>query len=349
MPAGSGGRSNPAGIIGGVRSNPFDAVLIVAFGGPLGPDDVRPFLANVLRGRRVAPARVEEVAHHYELFGGVSPLTALTNAQAEGLRASLRARGCILPVYVGMRNWHPYLAETLAEMSRAGIRRAIGFIAAPHRSYSSCTQYRENVRDARAAVAQAGLRDVEVTYVGDWHTHPGFIAASSDQVVQALRQLPADRQAGATLVFTAHSIPAAMAARYPYEQQYHATADLIAAEVRTRTGFPLPYSAVYQSRSGRPEDPWLGPDVCEFLKDARQRLQAVVVCPAGFLCDHIEVLYDLDTEAAQVAKDLGLPLARASTVNDHPAFTAMMAEVVLSTIARYADARPLQLIAAADR
>lgn len=328
-------------------TNPFDAVLVVAFGGPGGPEDVRPFLDNVLRGRRVSPARVEEVAHHYDLFGGISPLTALTTAQAEGLRQHLRLRGCPLPVYVGMRNWHPFVAETMAEMSRAGISRAVGFIAAPHRSYSSCAQYRENVRDARTAVVQAGLRDIDVTYVGDWHTHPDFVEASADRVVRALRELPEVLQPRATLVFTAHSIPGSMAARYPYEHQYRESADLIAQEVRTRTGFDLPQATVYQSRSGRPEDPWLGPDICEYLKSERARLDAVVVCPAGFLCDHIEVLYDLDVEAAQVAQSLDLPFVRAQTVNDHPAFTAMMADVVLEAIAPYRGGVPLPLIGGA--
>lgn len=324
---------------------PFDAVLVVAFGGPLGPDDVRPFLGNVLRGRRVAPERVEEVAHHYELFGGVSPLTALTRAQAAGLQARLYARGLGLRVYVGMRNWHPFLADTLAAMSRDGVRRAVGFLAAAHRSYSSCTQYRENVRDARAEVARAGLSDVDITYVGDWHLHPGFIDSNADRVEAALRTLPRDLAARARLVFTAHSIPDSMARRYPYAEQYRATAGQVAERVRMRTGLDLPHDSVYQSRSGRPEDPWLGPDVCDYLRAAkREGVEAVVLCPAGFICDHIEVLYDLDTEAAAVCREIGLPMARAGTVNDHPAFLDMMADVVVETIERYAGGVPLPLV-----
>ena len=329
-----------------MTDHPFDAVLVVAFGGPQGPDDVRPFLANVLRGRRVSPERVEEVAHHYELFGGVSPLPALTRAQADGLAERLRAGGHDLPVYVGMRNWHPFLADTLQEMARAGIRRAIGFIAAAHRSYSSCTQYRENVLDARATLAAAGLPDVEVTYVGDWHMHPGFITAAADHVCQAIDELPADLRAKARLVFTAHSIPSSMAAKYPYQAQYEASARLVAEDVRRRTGFELPLAAVYQSRSGRPEDPWLGPDIGEYLRDEhRSGLEAAVLCPVGFLCDHIEVLYDLDVEAAAICREIGLPMARARSVNDHPAFLDLMADVVLATERRYAHARPLPLIA----
>ena len=318
---------------------------MIAFGGPLALQDVRPFLANVLRGRRVTPERVEEVAHHYELFGGVSPLTVLTQAQADGLRDRLRARGDELPVYVGMRNWHPFLADTLAEMSRAGVRRAVGFIAAPHRSYSSCTQYRENVDEARAALRRAGLADVEVTYVEDWHAHTGFIDASTEQVVLALETLQGMLRTNATLVFTAHSIPVSMAQRYPYEQQYHASAAMIAARARQRTGLALPHMTVYQSRSGRPEDPWLGPDVCDYLREARAAgIESAVICPAGFICDHIEVLYDLDTEAVSVAREIGLTLVRARTVNDHPIFLDMMGDVVVRTLRRYADARPLPLV-----
>ena len=328
-----------------MRSLPFDAILVIAFGGPEGPDDVRPFLENVLRGRRVAPERVEEVAHHYELFGGVSPLTSLTIRQAEGMRDRLRARGLDLPVYVGMRNWRPFLADTLAQMSRDGVRRAVGFIAAPHRSYSSCTQYRENVRDARAAVRAAGLTDVEITYVEDWHAHPAFVDASTRQVQSAIDELPREVREDAALVFTAHSIPSSMAARYPYQHQFEESASLIAALARERTGLPLPHAAVYQSRSGRPEDPWLGPDICDHLRAARASgTEAVVVCPAGFVCDHIEVLYDLDTEAAAVGREIGLTMARAKTVNDHPQFVEMMADVVERTLRRYASARPLQLV-----
>ncbi len=318
---------------------------MVAFGGPLGPADIRPFLANVLRGRRVAPERVEEVAHHYELFGGVSPLTALTRAQAAGLEAGLSAAGTPLPVYVGMRNWHPFLADTLAEMSRAGVRRAIGFIAAPHRSYSSCTQYKENVRDARAAVQAAGLRDVEVTFVGDWYDHTGFIEAAADHVEAAIASLPSSLRGRAPLVCTAHSIPVSMAERYPYREQFEASARLVADRVRQRTGLALPLETVYQSRSGRPEDPWLGPDICDFLREGRTTgLEAAVVCPLGFVCDHIEVLYDLDTEAAAVSQEIGLTMVRARGVNDDPAFLAMMTDVVLGTFRRYERGRPLPIV-----
>lgn len=320
----------------------FDAVLFIAFGGPQGPAEVRPFLANVLRGRRVPPGRVEEVAHHYDLFGGVSPLTELTLRQAEGLQARLCERGYGLPVRIGMRNWHPFLEDTLAELSRQGVRRAIGVIAAAHRSYSGCTQYRENVAAARASLAARGLADVEVCYVGDWHTHPGFVEANAQRVREALRRLPADVRDAAHVVFTAHSIPVSMAEQYPYQRQIEESARLVMNEAGSAE-----HAVVYQSRSGRPEDPWLGPDICDYLRDeAAKGLRAVVIAPIGFVGDHIEVLYDLDVEAAAVCRDLGLPMARAETVNYHPRFLDALADAAIDVYRWYAGARPLQIVAA---
>jgi ferrochelatase len=323
----------------------FDAVLVIAFGGPKGPADVRPFLDNVLRGRRVPPERVDEVAYHYELFGGVSPITDLTRRQAEGLEQRLSSAGLELPVYVGMRNWHPFLEDTLAEMSRAGIRRAIGFIAAAHRSYSSCMQYRENVAGARAAVSSAGLPDVEITYVADWHTHPGFIRANAENILAALQQLPAALHDRARLIFTAHSIPLSMAERYPYREQFEDSVRLVVDHLRRVSGLDRGWATVYQSRSGRPEDPWLGPDVCDYVRDEAARgLPAALICPIGFICDHIEVLYDLDVEAAECCRELGVPMARAQAVNDHPAFLDMMADVVTRTYRQYARGRALPVV-----
>jgi protoporphyrin/coproporphyrin ferrochelatase len=318
----------------------FDAVLLISFGGPQGLDDIRPFLANVLRGRNVPPSRVEEVAHHYELFGGVSPLTELTRRQAHALQAQLAAAGVPLPVYVGMRNWHPFLADTLAEMSRAGIRRVIGFIMAAHASYSSCEQYRENVLDARAAIRERDLDDVEITYVPGWHTHPGFIVAHAEAVRAARARLPHDLQDGARLIFTAHSIPTRMAERAKYQEQLLESS----REIARATGMH-DWALVFQSRSGNPRDPWLEPDVGDYLRASRDEgLQAAVLCPVGFVSDHIEVLFDLDHEAADIAAEVGLALTRASAVNDHPAFVSAMADVVLGTVNRYASGRPLTLL-----
>jgi len=324
-------------------SVPFDAVLLVAFGGPQGPADVRPFLENVLRGRRVSPERIDEVAHHYDRFGGVSPLTALTLAQARALEDTLRARGLPLPVHVGMRNWHPYLLDTLTEMSGGGVRRAIGVLAAAQRSYSGCTQYRENVRDARVALAATGAPGIEVTYVGDWHEHPGFIEAHADHVSQAFERLPEEHRSRARLIFTAHSIPVAMAERYPYEKQLRASAERI-AEAAARSDWDL----VYQSRSGRPGDPWLEPDVCDYLRRERAHgLDSAVLCPVGFLCDHVEVLYDLDVEAADTCREIGVVMARAQAPNTHPRFIEALADAVLEVWARYSEGRPLSISSSA--
>ena len=330
----------------------FDAVLVISFGGPHGPDDIRPFLANVLRGRRVAPERVEEVVHHYEQFHGVSPITELTRRQSTGLAARLAAAGHPLPVYVGMRNWHPYLADALRQMRAAGVRRAIAFrstvltvlaaiafIAAAQHTYSSCEQYRENVAAARAELRSSGA-DIDVTYTGSWFDHPLFIAANAAHVRAALERLPSDVRAAARLVCTAHSIPLPMAERSRYREQLEETARLVAGKAGISD-----WALVYQSRSGRPQDPWLEPDVCDYLRRERASgLTAAVIAPIGFVCDHIEVLYDLDTEAAQVCRDIGLPMTRAEAVNDDPLFLDMMADVVLTTLRRYESGRPLAIV-----
>ncbi|HXH25265.1 MAG TPA: ferrochelatase [Vicinamibacterales bacterium] len=317
----------------------FDAVLIISFGGPQGPGDVRPFLANVLRGRRVSPERVEEVARHYERFGGVSPLTAITRRQAEGLRRRLAGAGHALPVYVGMRNWHPFLADALREMHAAGARQAIGFIAAAQHSYSSCQQYRENVAEARSALRRAG-KDVSVTYVGSWYDHPLFVATYAAHVRAALERLPEELRASARLICTAHSIPVAMAERSRYREQLGESARLVAREAGIAD-----WALVYQSRSGRPEDAWLEPDICDYLRTEHARgLRAAVICPIGFVADHVEVLYDLDHEAAGVCRELGLPMVRAEAANDDPRFLDMMADVVLQTIHRYRTGRALPFL-----
>ena len=321
---------------------PFDSVLLISFGGPQGRDDIRPFLANVLRGRRVSPARVEEVAHHYEMFGGISPITALTRQQAEGLRTRLAERGCALPVYVGMRNWHPYLVDTLRTMYADGVRRAIGFIMAAQHSYSSCQQYRENVIAAREALRRESGVDVDITYVESWFDHPLFIAANAAHVGAARAALPPALRAGARLVCTAHSIPVSMADRSRYRQQLLMSSQLVAREAGIHD-----WTLVYQSRSGRPEDPWLEPDICEYLRRERAAgLAAVVVCPIGFVCDHVEVLYDLDREAAGVAQEIGLAMTRAEAVNADPLFLDMMASVVMDTMNRYRG-RPVPLTVSA--
>lgn len=318
---------------------PFDAVLVISFGGPGGLEDIRPFLANVLRGRRVPPERVEEVAHHYERFGGVSPLTELTFRQARGLEERLRMAGLGLPVYTGMRNWRPYLADTLAEMASAGIRRAIGLIAAAHGSYSSCTQYKENVRDARLELARRGLPDVEIAYVDQWFEHDGFIQANADHIAAALTRLPPASRDRARIIFTAHSIPLGMARACRYEDQLRRSCRKVAERLGRED-----WALVYQSRSGRPTDPWLEPDINDYLRaEHAAGLRAAVISPIGFLCDHIEVLYDLDIEAAATCRELGIEMTRAPAVNDHPFFLDTMADMVQRTWERYAAYPPLAI------
>jgi protoporphyrin/coproporphyrin ferrochelatase len=315
----------------------FQAVLIVSFGGPQGMADIRPFLANVLRGRRIPPERVEEVAHHYESFGGVSPITGLTRQQAQGLQQRLASAGVPLPVYVGMRNWHPLIPDTLREMSEAGVRRAIGVVTAAQHSYSSCQQYRENVAEARAALRASGRPDVDITWIDSWFDHELFVEANAAHVRDALARLPADLQPRARLIFTAHSIPTEMAEASQYRQQLHAGATKVAERAGMRD-----WVLAYQSRSGRPQDPWLEPDICDYLRrEGAAGLQAAVICPIGFVCDHVEVLWDLDREAAAVCGEIGVPMARAEAVNADPRFIEMLADLVLRTVGRYERGRPL--------
>jgi len=302
------------------------AVLLIAYGGPDTLADVRPYLANVLRGRHVPQTRVDEVAHHYELFGGHSPLTELTGRQAASLEAMLRARGHTLPVYVGMRNWTPYLFETLAEMRSRGVRRAAGIIMAPQQSYSSWDQYRENVAEARSRV---GADAPEVEYIAPWYDAPGFVEAQADRAAAALAAVPAGRRVDTPLVFTAHSIPVRMADASPYVAQVAASARLVAERIGHSRWF-----IAYQSRSGDPREPWLAPDVNEMVRDlAGAGAPAVVVIPVGFVSDHIEVRYDLDTEARAAAEAAGIGFYRAGTVMDHPAFIGALADRVEALVA----------------
>ena len=321
-------------------THPFDAVLLISFGGPQGRADIRPFLRNVLRGRRIPDARFEAVVGHYERFDGVSPLTAITLRQAAGLRARLAAGGPPIPVYVGMRNWHPFLEDTLGEMARAGVRRALAVPLAAHHTYSSCGQYKQNVATARHWLRAARGCDVELTYPAGWHDHPGFVGANARHIEQALAQLAPSRRDRARLVFTAHSIPRPMADESRYETELEESARLIAGELG-RSDWGL----AYQSRSGRPTDPWLEPDVCDYLRAERARgLAAVVLCPLGFVADHVEVLYDLDEQAGGVCRAIGLDMRRAAAVNDHPLFLDMLADIVRAAWRRYAAGRALPIV-----
>lgn len=301
----------------------FDAILLVSFGGPEGMDDVLPFLENVTRGRGVPRERLEEVAHHYELFGGVSPINAQNRALIAALRQELDAHGIGLPIYFGNRNWHPLLTETLAGMRDAGVRRALAIFTSAFSSYSGCRQYREDIYAAQQAV---GPDAPEVPKARLFYNHPGFVAANVDSIVRALAEIPAERRAAAQVAFTAHSIPTAMAEASDYELQLLETARLVADGAGVEDGR---WQLVYQSRSGSPHSPWLEPDICDHLRElAAAGSRDVVVVPIGFVSDHMEVLFDLDEEALQVAEELGLGYVRAASVGTQPSFVAALRELV---------------------
>ncbi len=304
----------------------YDAVLIVSFGGPEGPDDVLPFLENVLRGKNVPRDRMLEVAAHYGHFGGVSPLNSQVRHLMAALRAELSAHGPALPVYWGNRNWHPMLSDTLAEMARDGVRRALGFFTSAYSSYSSCRQYRENIDAARQLV---GPSAPEVEKLRVFFNHPGFIEPMAERVAAALAQIPQARRSAARLIYTAHSIPVAMSQACSYVAQLAEAARLISERLGVGR-----HEFAYQSRSGPPAQPWLEPDI----RDALRRIRAddetrdVVVAPLGFLSDHVEILWDLDVEARQVCDELGLQMIRAETVGSHPHFVRMIRELILERV-----------------
>jgi ferrochelatase len=305
------------GARGSLPDTYFDALLVVAFGGPEAMDDVMPFLENVTRGRNVPRARLEEVAHHYELFGGVSPINAQNRALIAALEPELDAHGIDLPVYLGNRNWHPFLRDTLRQMRDDGVERALAFFTSAFSSYSSCRQYRENIVDAQDEV---GPDAPEVLRLRAFYNHPGFVEANADHLERALGEL----RPGAHVAFTAHSIPAAMASRSRYATQLAETARLVAERAGAES-----HALVYQSRSGPPQVPWLEPDVCDHIASLAARgVRDMVVAPIGFVSDHMEILFDLDVEAREAAATAGLRFARAQTAGTHPAFVAMIRELI---------------------
>jgi len=298
----------------------YDALLLVSFGGPEGMEDVIPFLENVLRGRNVPRERMLQVAHHYEMFGGVSPINQQNRDLIAALRKEFDAHGPPLPIYWGNRNWHPLLPDTLAHMAQDGIKNALAFVTSAYSSYSSCRQYLQNISDAQAAVGPTAPR-VEKLRV--FYNHPLFIEANVDHIRAALAQLE-----DVNLVFTAHSIPESMAVNCDYAAQLAEAGGLIAGALGMKT-----WQLVYQSRSGSPSQPWLGPDIVEHLRTLHgEGVRNVVVAPIGFVSDHMEVVYDLDVEARKVADELGMKMVRAATAGTHPAFVRMIRELVMKRI-----------------
>jgi ferrochelatase len=309
----------------------YDALLLLSFGGPERPEDVVPFLNNVTRGRGVPSERLAEVAEHYYQFGGVSPINQQCRDLLAAIRADFADHGLDLPVYWGNRNWHPMLVDTVAQMRNDGVRRALAFVTSAYAGYSSCRQYLEDIANARAAI---GPDAPVIDKLRQYWDHPGFVEPHIDAVRAARATLGSVDPATTRLVFTAHSIPTAMAASAGpeggrYEAQLRETARLVAEAAAP----DLLYDLVWQSRSGPAHVPWLEPDINDHLAAlADEGVRAVVVSPIGFVSDHLEVVWDLDTEAAGTAKRLGLDYVRAATPGTDPRFVAMVRELVLERL-----------------
>ncbi|MEV4535184.1 ferrochelatase [Asanoa sp. NPDC049518] len=314
---------------------PYDALVLVSFGGPERPEDVIPFLENVTRGRGVPPERLTEVAEHYYHFGGVSPINQQNRDLLAAIRADFAANGLDLPVYWGNRNWDPMLTDTVATMRADGVKRALAFVTSAYGGYSSCRQYLEDLTKARAAVGEGAPVIEKLRHFAD---HPGFVEPHADAVRSALDTLDPAKRATTRLVFTAHSIPTSMAATAGpppvtppgrYVAQLRETAALVAAAAAP----DLPWDLVWQSRSGPPQVPWLEPDVNDHLAAlADTGVTGVVVSPIGFVSDHLEVIWDLDNEAAATAKNRNLEYVRAATPGTDPRFVAMVRELVRERI-----------------
>ena len=316
-----------------VGSGNYDAVLLVSFGGPERREDVIPFLKNVTRGKSVPPERLVEVAKHYYEFGGKSPINDQNRLLEAALRTELSRRGPDLPIYWGNRNWHPLLRDTLRTMGGHGVKRAIAFVTSAFSSYSGCRQYRENIEAARHAVG--GLAP-QIDKIRPFFNHPGFIEAMAHLVRTRLDDANFKMGKGSRILYTAHSIPTAMSATCKYVDQLNEAARLVS----DRAGI-ADWELVFQSRSGPPSQPWLGPDINDRLRTiSSEGVKQVCVTPIGFLSDHIEVLHDLDIEAAGAAKDCGLGFVRTPTVGTDPRFVAgvrdLIAERALSSSSRSA-------------
>ena len=326
----------------------YDALLLVSFGGPEGPDDVLPFLENVVRGKNVPRERLLEVARHYELFDGVSPLNTENRALLAALVGQLNVHGPRLPVYWGNRNWHPMLVDAVGQMATDGVHRALAFVTSAFGSYSGCRQYLEDIEHARAEV---GPKAPEIHKLRLFYNHPGFIESMADRVAAALAEIPTERRSTTRLIYTAHSIPRAMAHTSPYEHQLHEACRLVAEHAKplaaSQSKLPSPHgrgvgdegggeenhawALVFQSRSGPPSQPWLEPDIRDHLRRLRAEgdIRDVVIAPIGFLAENIEVVYDLDVEVQELCEELGINMVRAAVVGSHPRFVRMIRELVL--------------------
>lgn len=318
--------------------SPYDALLLVSFGGPEKPEDVVPFLENVTAGRGIPRERLEEVGQHYFGFGGRSPINDQNRALLAALREDLAGAGLDLPVYWGNRNWDPYLTDTVRQMAADGVRRAACFVTSAYSSYSSCRQYRENLFDAVEAAGGAEAAPV-LDKLRIYFNHPGFVEPVVDAALAALAELPDDVRDHAHLAFVTHSIPDTMAEGSgpeggAYVAQHLDIAQVVTERIREETGRRHPHDLVYCSRSGSPHVPWLEPDINEHLEQLHEQgARAVVMVPIGFVSDHMEVVYDLDTEALATAEKLGLPATRAATAGVDQRFVAAVRDLLLERAA----------------
>jgi ferrochelatase len=300
----------------------YDAVLVVSFGGPEGPDDVMPFLDNVFRGLRVTDETKQKIAARYQDFGGLSPINAHTREFIAALKALLDSNGPALPIYWGNRNWHPMLGDTLAQMARDGVKHAVAYVTSTFSSYSGCRKYREDLFEAVDGIENAP--QIDKLRVG--FNHPGFITAVAERIAESRDSLDANQQEKAGLIFTAHSLPESMAATSPYVEQLCDST----ASASSLAGFD-DWRLVYQSNNARyGGEPWLGPDISDALEEeARAGREDVIVMPIGFVCDHMEVVLDLDVDAARRAEAAGIHMVRAGTVGSHPAYVGMVRDLIV--------------------
>lgn len=325
-----------------VHHSPYDALLLVSFGGPEGPEEVLPFLENVVSGRNIPHRRLLEVARHYELLGGVSPINSQNRALLAALADELNAHGPPLPVYWGNRHWHPMLADTLRQMTEDGVRHALAFVASAFGSYPGCRQYVEDIERARREVGP-GAPPIDKLRL--FFNHPGFIEATVERVAAALSEIPVEKHSVARLLFTAHGIPVAMAERSPYLRQLRESCRLVAERLPPMVSHgtsPLPlgegqgegWDLVFQSRSGPPSQPWLEPDIRDHIRRLHEAdgLERLVIAPIGFLAENMEVVYDLDVEVRQLCDELGVGMVRAAAVGNHPRFVSLIRELIVERL-----------------
>ena len=300
----------------------YDALLFVSFGGPEGREDVLPFLENVLRGKPVPRERMLEVAEHYYHFDGISPINGQNRDLIQAVKMELEDQQIQLPIYWGNRNWHPMLEDTLQEMQNDGVKRALVFITSAYSSYSGCRQYRENIEEAKSSLADGCI---ETDKIRVFYNHPGFVNTIADLLNESLNEFEESARENATILFTAHSIPDGMAANCSYATQLHETARLVMEAVGQN-----PWHLVYQSRSGPPSQPWLEPDVCDFIDtlNLKESPSHLAIVPIGFISDHMEVMFDLDIEAKEMCDELNIKMVRVPTVGTNPQFVKMIVELI---------------------